>query len=45
MIKQSITLIAGSTQTKQVLHEQLQQLLGDYVHIKVLQQMKDFQLN
>ncbi|MFF2752720.1 sigma-54 interaction domain-containing protein [Psychrobacillus sp. NPDC058041] len=33
MIKQSITLIAGSIQTKQVLYEQLQQLLGDYVHI------------
>lgn len=33
MIKQSITLIAGSTQTKQVLYEQLQQLLGDYVQI------------
>ncbi|MFK9091940.1 sigma-54 interaction domain-containing protein [Bacillus salipaludis] len=34
MIKQSITLITGSSQTKQVLHEQLQQLLGDYVHIE-----------
>ncbi|WP_066254305.1 sigma-54 interaction domain-containing protein [Neobacillus drentensis] len=33
MINQSITLITGSAQTKQVLHEQLQQLLGDYVHI------------
>ncbi|WP_391209029.1 sigma-54 interaction domain-containing protein [Psychrobacillus sp. L4] len=33
MVKQTITLIAGSTQTKQVLYEQLQQLLGDYVQI------------
>lgn len=33
MIKQSITLITGSAQTQQVLYEQLQQLLGDYVQI------------
>ncbi|MEH7122497.1 sigma 54-interacting transcriptional regulator [Bacillus sp. JJ1773] len=34
-MKQSLTLIAGSRQTKQVLHEQLQQLLGDYVQIEI----------
>ncbi|WP_066067247.1 sigma 54-interacting transcriptional regulator [Neobacillus soli] len=34
MIKQSITLITGSSQTKQVLHEQIQQLLGDYIHLQ-----------
>ncbi len=34
-IKQSLTLITGSRQTKQVLHEQVQQLLGDYVQIEI----------
>ncbi|WP_082692926.1 sigma-54-dependent Fis family transcriptional regulator [Bacillus sp. FJAT-29814] len=34
MIKYSLTLIAGSRQTKLVLYEQLQQLLGDYVQIE-----------
>ncbi|KAB2336184.1 AAA domain-containing protein [Cytobacillus depressus] len=34
-MKQSLTLIAGSRQTKQVLYEQLQQLLGDYVQIEI----------
>ncbi|MDM5212849.1 sigma 54-interacting transcriptional regulator [Peribacillus sp. NJ4] len=30
----SLTLIAGSTKTKEALQEQLEQLLGDYVHVK-----------
>lgn len=34
MSKSSLTLIAGSAKTKQALQEQLEQLLGDYVHIK-----------
>ncbi|MDQ6597914.1 sigma-54 interaction domain-containing protein [Bacillus salipaludis] len=34
MTKSTLTLIAGSVKTKQALHEQLEQLLGDYVHIK-----------
>ncbi|MGG1679609.1 sigma-54 interaction domain-containing protein [Neobacillus sp. NRS-1170] len=34
MMKSTLTLIAGSLKTKQALHEQLEQLLGDYVQIK-----------
>ncbi|WP_066299297.1 sigma 54-interacting transcriptional regulator [Bacillus sp. FJAT-29937] len=34
-MKQSLTLITGSSQTKLVLQEQLQQLLGDYVQIEI----------
>ncbi|MFI8495823.1 sigma 54-interacting transcriptional regulator [Peribacillus butanolivorans] len=34
MSKSSLTLIAGSAKTKQALQEQLEQLLGDYVHVK-----------
>ncbi|MGE7762969.1 sigma-54 interaction domain-containing protein [Peribacillus sp. NPDC097895] len=33
MSKSSLTLIAGSSKTKQALQEQLEQLLGDYVHV------------
>ncbi|MGE7767725.1 sigma 54-interacting transcriptional regulator [Peribacillus sp. NPDC096540] len=34
MSKSSLTLIAGSAKTKQALQEQLEQLLGDYAHVK-----------
>ena len=34
MSKSSLSLIAGSAKTKQALQEQLEQLLGDYVHVK-----------
>lgn len=34
MSKSSLTLIAGSAKTKQALQEQLEQLLGEYVHVK-----------
>ncbi|MFD0826265.1 sigma 54-interacting transcriptional regulator [Neobacillus sp. M.A.Huq-85] len=34
MSKSTLTLITGSVKTKQALHEQLEQLLGDYVQIK-----------
>ncbi|MGZ4161844.1 MAG: sigma-54 interaction domain-containing protein [Neobacillus sp.] len=34
MSKSSLTLIAGSEKTKHALQEQLEQLLGDFVHIK-----------
>ena len=34
MSKSSLTLIAGSSKTKEALQEQLEQLLGDYVHVK-----------
>ncbi|WP_440603458.1 sigma 54-interacting transcriptional regulator [Bacillus sp. GB_SG_008] len=34
MSKSSLTLIAGSLKTRQALQEQLEQLLGDYMHIK-----------
>ncbi|KON66644.1 Fis family transcriptional regulator [Peribacillus butanolivorans] len=34
MSKSSLTLIAGSAKTKQALQEQLEQLLGDYIHVK-----------
>ncbi|MCK2017745.1 sigma-54 interaction domain-containing protein [Peribacillus frigoritolerans] len=33
MSKSSLTLIAGSSKTKEALQEQLEQLLGDYVHV------------
>lgn len=34
MSKSSLTLIAGSSKTKEALQEQLEQLLGDYVYVK-----------
>ena len=33
MSKSSLTLIAGSLKTKEALQEQLEQLIGDYVHV------------
>ncbi|MEY2193673.1 sigma-54 interaction domain-containing protein [Neobacillus sp. BF23-41] len=34
MSKSSLTLIAGSAKTRQALQEQMEQLIGDYIHIR-----------
>lgn len=42
MSKSSLTLIAGSSKTKEALQEQLEQLLGDYVHVSSLLPMREY---